>query len=1142
MLKTSAFFLVLLATMLASIRPSSAGIEVAYDFVSHYPDAKVADAMNPAATPSTVGGVQRRSLIIHPTDKEATATYKVSLPQVSNGERLIFAYSAGIRDGIDLNDTKRPFDGVKFTLRIDGKEQFSALIKENKWLDRAVDLTASAGKQIEVVFATDKVGTTDYDWAAWGEPRILKLSNNLFGSTASVKTAKGIVVIDWSMGPNGVTIRPTGANKPNSDVHWDCPTGVGDRQTAVVPFDFTGIGATGAELQMTDNVHVEVYEFAPHLKVASFGPSNAVLIAGQPAELRCVVKNTGEGIMHASSGAKATLSGTFQGGAQTIGDLNPGQQKTFVWPIPKLAVGSAKASVAISGSGINTMSRSWEGDVVKLPASVPAKVTTAESTRLPDGTILLQNQKLRVMFLHGANGYSGWIAFIPQGTEWNPVASGSPLGKVTVAGANGSEPQTYILNPNDLKLIDGPGIYFTTEKQIGQANCHFEWIFTLPADASAVSITQSMTSTQPVDVLHFSGPMVYAGDQSFGKAKDEGLFPGLEYLLSESSSGRENAGAPYDLRTVPHPNKITIPFMAVRKGSTLVSLEWDPLQKWDGTADRPAAVFASPNFLDGEDNHKMGIFAPSVPQWTTENQEVAAKPYTLKPGKSITLKAELVVKADSTTVLDAVDGWVARHGIPAYAEPTIPDYEYLDLCDKAFLKTAWSDDAKAWKHTNTHSPSFDPMIAAYLLNRANYIPEPERSKLIRDLAVSAIEKAPDQVNLDVALLYGDVEGALNRMAAQVKQLIAAQKPDGSWPFTPDKAHEVFGKPGDSSSGWTAANAIPVLHYALATSDPAARDAGLKALKYLDTQSRPEGAQTWELQLHVPDILASGRLVDAYLSGYLLTDDQKYLDRAVYWARSGLPFVYLWNAADRPIMRYGTIPVFGVTWFTAQPWFGNIVQWCGLDYAYSIGRLADYDKTMPWMTIAQGILKCGIQQMQYIQKKYPEDEGMYPDAFSAITGEEAYHWDLNPRLVAKIAMLCFDGDAFPRTSGVTDKYGCRLAFTAPADVVKTTLAGEFLKADIVPAPGAPMYILMSGVSVASTTGLPSRNFGQYEKMGNFKEGLVFLGDKGPVVIKLSQTDPEINITSDLIGHIAHMQDLINQKETQSKPAPAKPAKP
>ena len=55
--------------------------------------------------------------------------------------------------------------------------------------------------------------------------------------------------------------------------------------------------------------------------------------------------------------------------------------------------------------------------------------------------------------------------------------------------------------------------------------------------------------------------------------------------------------------------------MAFSRDNAALALYWDCMQKWDGANDRPAAVFASPNFIERQDNHLMGLFLPSVPNW-----------------------------------------------------------------------------------------------------------------------------------------------------------------------------------------------------------------------------------------------------------------------------------------------------------------------------------------------------------------------------------------------------------------------------------------------------------------------------------------------------------------------------------------------
>jgi hypothetical protein len=208
---------------------------------------------------------------------------------------------------------------------------------------------------------------------------------------------------------------------------------------------------------------------------------------------------------------------------------------------------------------------------------------------------------------------------------------------------------------------------------------------------------------------------------------------------------------------------------------------------------------------------------------------------------------------------------------------------------------------------------------------------------------------------------------------------------------------LMGREHDSATGFTASKVRPVLQYALLTGDPAAVAAVLRAADWCNAQRRPEGAQTWELHLHVPDVLAAPYLIDLNLGAYELTGDERYLDAATRWAWTGLPFTYLWHAYYRPIMLYGTVPVFGVTFHDVQSWFGVIVQWNGLVYADALFRLArcrPADGPADWQQIAEGITRHGMQE----QMRAGPHLGMYPDAFSPVRGDEEYTWWLNPQLV------------------------------------------------------------------------------------------------------------------------------------------------
>jgi len=205
---------------------------------------------------------------------------------------------------------------------------------------------------------------------------------------------------------------------------------------------------------------------------------------------------------------------------------------------------------------------------------------------------------------------------------------------------------------------------------------------------------------------------------------------------------------------------------------------------------------------------------------------------------------------------------------------------------------------------------------------------------------------------------------------------------------------------DTASGHCVKHAYVLLDYAWVTGDKAALAAGLKALDYMKRFRTPRGAQTWELSLHTPDILASAWLVWAYVRGFELTGDESYLAEARRWALSGVPFVYQWTRY--PIMLYATIPVFGATHWRGN-WMGRPVQWCGGVYAYALALLAPYDKTLDWAKLARGILNSAEQQ------QYPDGKsvGCLPDAFEP-AGQRRCPADINPCAIVSLRLI-LDGE-------------------------------------------------------------------------------------------------------------------------------------
>jgi hypothetical protein len=218
---------------------------------------------------------------------------------------------------------------------------------------------------------------------------------------------------------------------------------------------------------------------------------------------------------------------------------------------------------------------------------------------------------------------------------------------------------------------------------------------------------------------------------------------------------------------------------------------------------------------------------------------------------------------------------------------------------------------------------------------------------------------------------------------------------------------------------------------------------------------PRAAQVWEVPVHTPDILAAADAIDAYIEGYWFSGDARWLAEARRWARAGLPFVYVWNAPGKPWMRYGSIPVFGATWYVGS-WFGNIVQWNGLRYAYALIKLCETDRTAPalWKQVALGITRSAMYQQSTSGKNIT----LWPDSYHTITDVRAA-WDFPPRQILKNVYHFLGREEEPRTLRLSS--GIRISSRAVK--IQAGEAGDTLRVVLRHPKGERGNLLISGVS-------------------------------------------------------------------------------
>ncbi len=807
------------------------------------------------------------------------------------------------------------------------------------------------------------------------------------------------------------------------------------------------------------------------LEVASFGAAVALPRAGEPFTVQAVAVNRGDqpadsaGLrLDAPDGVTVTGDATT-----TFAAVQPGAAITGTWSVR-------------AGPGAYTLGLSVDGQPLAQALVIAEDPTGAE--------LALSGDDVRLRFTDHSFGYGPATLEWRSGDDWLVAGRMRSFGTLVYLADDGTERHAAFFAPE--MAADPASRWLEADAQhtdgelTWRLTAHFE-----RSDAGPwLTAAYTLTANRPAQILAWTGPELYVAEGQADYRRDSALFPGLEFLTGdEMSSGTDYVDASAAARYVPHPNKITIPLMAVTGNGGAAGLMWDSLQAWDAAGyDRPAALFASPNRWEGQPNHLMRLFVPGVTAGLQENRDRLDTPYTLPAGQALHLSARLFAAA-AADPLAPLDVWAAANPLPAVQPRPRPDAGSLRLALENYTTVTWVPEARGWRYAihDPWGPGSNPAIALHLWLSTLAEPQSEAMAARRDMALSSAGSPPvgGQPNpwfyRPLWLLHTAGPAAEMQQAFQAALDIAArQQPDGSWPYTPNPAAQrTFGKAGDSSNGWVATSALPVLYMARLTGHPALVAAGRRALAYLEASPpRPEGAQTWELSLHVPDLLASAWTVQSFVEGYRLTGEPRYLDLAERWALAGLPFVYLWNAADRPIMRYTTIPVYGASNYI-YPWFGRPVQWNGLDYAYGLHALAaelqaaGRPAQLNWRQVAEGIT-IATAQMQPESGPYL---GMYPDAWDVVAGTEAYTWWLAPTYLAHNLLLLGGEPGAQVHTALVDLAGARIHVNAPGEIVSVTgdagsvtvrvryPAGELAALLFSPLDAAPARVVVDGREAA-----------------------------------------------------------------------------
>lgn len=512
--------------------------------------------------------------------------------------------------------------------------------------------------------------------------------------------------------------------------------------------------------------------------------------------------------------------------------------------------------------------------------------------------------------------------------------------------------------------------------------------FTASEKPGVIVVETRVTVSQERYVLFLPMFAVLPGVGSFGETKGQGVFAGLEYLDNEPSSSEADITGPGAKRQVPNGLKITFPLTAIQANQRYVGLLWEQGQDF-------AAFFDSPDRLFKSGGHVMGVLFPGSDG--RNRQEGSLLPndvQRLEAGKTLSLRATLI-GGKGKSIVPAVEQYVAFRGLPPVPDVGMDFQGYVNQASAGWLDSKLRE-GNQYRHAYWPGSSFGPQppadAALWMDWLALQTQNETLERRLKDAAKEALTQVqPADYNASgvshvrypvQSLVYGHVAENANRALQTGRELLKRFEPDGSVLYRKEPNRPDLGKThfAPDANGLTAQAVLSVLNAATFCGDEELTREGLRLLRALDKFSStvPRGAQTWEVPLHTPDILASAHLLRAYTIGYELTGEAHFFEQARYWAWTGVPFVYVVNPTPHPVGPYATIPVLGATHWS-HSWLGLPVQWCGLVYSDALYRFIRHDPKGPWKQIADGITASGAQQNWPVGDAALQ--GLLPDSFN-----------------------------------------------------------------------------------------------------------------------------------------------------------------
>lgn len=645
----------------------------------------------------------------------------------------------------------------------------------------------------------------------------------------------------------------------------------------------------------------------------------------------------------------------------------------------------------------------------------------------------------------------------------------TPIASVTLRDDDGGvtycEFAPELVGTGPAPIGGGPDDATRTYREVVDVPQRGEVTCTLRVHGGDVAAT--LESCADLAVLRFEGPRLLQE-----RTPTHALLPGVEYLeAGEFSSDPTLSGPAYGSRETPPAFRVTAPVAALEYDRVAHAAAGDPRQTawvasvcWgDGETQLASGAAPAVEFRSREGAFSFAsVFLPARPFAQVLEDRFATEPQRLAAGDALELRTTYAI--DTGTLEEVFERqWLPRTPAPPHLGFATPEERpqhaprpgagtraalehVMAVSMEAFTRTLY-DGAGKWK---SHIAIQEP-----------HAPRPEfAAAVVAESARSGRDVYAERIGLERDTSIENLIGTAAEWAGQKRyraacSVLASMAPDGSIPYEVtaenskriaemSKFHgasgDALGVRGATNAGLIAERAMPLFEYAACTRDPIFVAAAQRALARMNSFTVPRGSQTWEIHADTPDLYAAALCARANLWGWRISGDERHLDEAQRWLRTGLPFLYWWSPAvsgpvggahvadgdgegpdlqvrdaqpfyadvDRPVLPFASIPVFGTSWF-AVPWYGIPVQWCGLAWANAARELDAVRPNPAYIRVADGVFRSAANQ----QADAGYLAGTLPDSWDLATNTSRQPYIVPERLV-EYAQRALDE---PRTCGI-----------------------------------------------------------------------------------------------------------------------------